>query len=198
MPSHRWGTGTASPAFLLATSDGPGQPRIEPPPENSVPLFPLGPQVHLQGAQPGKPVLLASTSRESSHTLCHPGHHQLPTLASSFLTSMTLESLKPGMRSSLQTTPASSSWLQSLFPQPRCLQSPMLFSLPAQFTLSSQIRPARHSLGVSVPWELGRCPQSMVRDHAGPHKAEVSEMPRVKLWVGDLQMESLHLPKGLL
>lgn len=60
----------------------------------------------------------------------------------STLTSMTLESLKPGMRSSLQMTPASSSWLQSLFPQPRCLQSPMLFSPPAQFTLSSQIRPA--------------------------------------------------------
>lgn len=64
----------------------------------------------------------------------HPRH--------STLTSMTLESLKPGMRSSLQMTPASSSWLQSLFPQPRCLQSPMLFSPPAQFTLSSQIRPA--------------------------------------------------------
>lgn len=72
------------------------------------------------------------------------GQRRLPTLASSFLTSMTLESLKPGMRSSLQMTPASSSWLQSLFPQPRCLQSPMLFSPPAQFTLSSQIRPARH------------------------------------------------------
>lgn len=76
--------------------------------------------------------------------LWDPGQHWLPVLASSFLTSMTLESLKPGMRSSLQMTPASSSWLQSLFPQPRCLQSPMLFSLPAQFTLSSQIRPARH------------------------------------------------------
>ena len=41
-------------------------------------------------------------------------------------------------------TPASSSWLQSLFPQPRCLQSLMLFSFPAQFTLSNQIRPAAH------------------------------------------------------
>lgn len=46
------------------------------------------------------------------------------------------------MRSSLQITPASSSWLQSLFPQPRDLQSTMLFSLPPQFTLSSQTRPA--------------------------------------------------------
>lgn len=115
-------------------------------------------------------MLLACIPRESSHTLWHPVHHQLPTLASSFLTSMTLESLKPGMRSSLQTTPASSSWLQSLFPQPRCLQSPMLFSLPAQFTLSSQIRPATHSLGMSMPWELGRCPQSMARDHAAHTK----------------------------
>lgn len=58
------------------------------------------------------------------------------------LTSITLESVKPGMRSSLQITPASSSWEQSLLPQPRDWHSAMLFSRPPQLTLSSQMRPA--------------------------------------------------------
>lgn len=57
------------------------------------------------------------------------------------LTSITLESVKPGMRSSLQMTPASSSWEQSLLPQPRDRHSAMLFSWPPQLTLSSQMRP---------------------------------------------------------
>lgn len=56
-------------------------------------------------------------------------------------TSMTLKSEKPGRRWSLQMTPASSSWVQSLFPQPREAHSVTLFSVPLQLRLSSQMRP---------------------------------------------------------
>lgn len=56
---------------------------------------------------------------------------------------MTLESTKPGILSSLHTTPASSSWVQSLLPQPRDLQNSMLFSPPLHSTLSSQIFPEK-------------------------------------------------------
>ena len=54
---------------------------------------------------------------------------------------MTLESEKPGRRWSLQMTPASSSWVQSLFPQPREAHSVTLPSVPLQLRLSNQIRP---------------------------------------------------------
>lgn len=58
---------------------------------------------------------------------------------------MTLDSTKPGILSSLHTTPASSSWVQSLFPQPRDLQCSMLFSLPLHITLSNQIFPGQET-----------------------------------------------------
>lgn len=54
---------------------------------------------------------------------------------------MTLESEKPGRRWSLQMTPASSSCVQSLFPQPREAHSVTLCSVPLQLRLSSQMRP---------------------------------------------------------
>ena len=41
----------------------------------------------------------------------------------------------------MQMTPASSSWVQSLFPQPREAHSVTLRSVPLQLRLSSQMRP---------------------------------------------------------
>lgn len=75
-------------------------------------------------------------------------------LSSSWHTSMMLSSKNPGSLSSLQTTPASSSWVQSLLPHPRDTQFSMLFSELVHIRLSSQILPAE-----TVRW-------STVNEHA--------------------------------
>lgn len=65
---------------------------------------------------------------------------------------MTLESEKPGRRWSLQMTPASSSWVQSLFPQPLEVHSATLRSVPLQLRLSSQMRPVEGEIGDREVW----------------------------------------------